>query len=462
MLDCVKLRATTLLIPLFFFAACSHRSEDAPTAAAAMTETERLSAVHIVAGTNHTCAVLQDGNVRCWGANAMGASGRIRQEGGRGDRGAIGVAKFPGPILGVAAGTMSTCASVLADPFHASASLLLPDDGQVNAPNGVGAVVQLYCWGAPNVPTCNSGVSAPSGPDEGMPQQLCGVDGLTRPANAFTGTDARSAITAFAMSGVDQLCVGKLKTSETTKVDGSGVAVSAEQGDGLECFTGLTKRSFPELAGKTVTKVAMSPVHACAVADGALYCWGSNEFGQIGDGTKTDAAAPVRITALSGTVRDVAAGSGQTCAITTEGTFCVGSGGFGQLGDGMKSFTSQTWVKVVGLPDGGATSVAAAGIGRTCAIAAGDVYCWGENSFGRVGNGANGAPIVGAPVKLSGIQGKVSEIAIGDSHGCALTEAGVQCWGSNLDGQLGGAISATSSPDPVFVRAKPLVDTTPL
>jgi hypothetical protein len=440
--------------------ACRGSGDEPPSSAAAATESDRLEAVRIVAGTNHTCAVGHDGDVRCWGANATGAAGRLTQEGGRGDQGAIGIAKFPGPVLDIAAGNLSTCATVLADPFHLATTLRLPDDGPVTSPNVMTAIVQIYCWGSPNLRTCNETVGAsPTGSDEGAPQQLCGIDGLTMPAELAFGTaNARSSVTAFAMNGAEDLCVGKLKASETTQVGPDGATSSPAQGDGLECFRGLTRRSFPELAGKTISKISMDPIYTCAIADGALYCWGNNEFGQLGDGTKNDAASPVRITSLPGTVKDVAASNLHTCAITTAGTFCVGSNAQGMLGDGSSVFTSTAWVAVAGLPDGGATAIVA-GTGRTCAIAAGDVYCWGFNGFGGIGNGANGAMSVPTPVKIRGLQGKVAAITIGAAHDCALTDAGVQCWGGNDHGQVGGALDAfksPESPDPVFVRAKPL------
>jgi alpha-tubulin suppressor-like RCC1 family protein len=149
----------------------------------------------------------------------------------------------------------------------------------------------------------------------------------------------------------------------------------------------------------------------------------------------TDSPTPVEVSGLSSRAASVAAGYLHTCVLTTDGNiWCWGRNDLGQLGDATMT-DSATPVEVAGL-DGSATAVVA-GNRHTCALTKeGAVKCWGSNSNGQIGDGTPNHKA--APVDVVGLASGVSAIASGTQHVCALTEGGaVKCWGQNGVGQLG-------------------------
>ena len=193
--------------------------------------------------------------------------------------------------------------------------------------------------------------------------------------------------------------------------------------------------------------------HTCArLQDGTVRCWGLNDSGQLGDGTTTNASTPVAVPGVGGAAA-VSGGGFHTCARFPDGTLeCWGRNDSGQLGDpATTSFSSVTPVRVTGITT--AIAVTAGGF-HTCALLAdGTVQCWGENDFGQLGNGTSD-PVPGTPttfnptpVTVSGITTAVA-ISAGGWHTCALLRDGtVQCWGENTYGQLGnGATIAPPAP----------------
>jgi alpha-tubulin suppressor-like RCC1 family protein len=204
--------------------------------------------------------------------------------------------------------------------------------------------------------------------------------------------------------------------------------------------------------GSGVKAIAPGDTHTCALTTaGAVLCWGNNTLGQLGDGTKTQRLTPVAVAGLSSGVRAIASGGNHTCAVTTTGAvFCWGENIAGQLGDGTTSQRS-TPVQVSGLS--GIQSVSL-GYYHSCALGtSGAVSCWGYAAVGSVGDGSTGDDSQHrlTPVPVTGLGSGVREIAAGYEHTCALTTAGaVQCWGWNTGGQLGdGTKTVRLAPVPV-------------
>ena len=202
------------------------------------------------------------------------------------------------------------------------------------------------------------------------------------------------------------------------------------------------------LAAKTVTNIrvkqlALGESHTCAlIVDGAVYCWGSNSSGQLGNGETVNSATPVSVLGI-GTATSVAAGFEFACATLADGAVkCWGYNANGQLGNGITGdyFSYSTPVSVLDI--GAVTSVAAAT--HSCAtLAEGGVKCWGFNSFGQLGNGTSVHS--STPVSVPGI-GTATTVAAGSENTCAtLADGAVKCWGLNLFGELGNGVSTVDA-----------------
>jgi len=199
--------------------------------------------------------------------------------------------------------------------------------------------------------------------------------------------------------------------------------------------------------------IAAGWAHSCALTSaGGLACWGDGVYGQLGDGTGDDHLKPVGVLGLSTGVRSVISGDVYTCAIlSTRALECWGDNETGQLGDGSTSSEGQP-VGVSGLSSG-VEAVAAGGdrpSGHTCAVLSGGaVKCWGDNEYGQLGDRTTKTRH--APVAVSGLSSGVEAVAAGTSHTCALlSSGGVECWGSNGEGELGdGTTNDRHVPVPV-------------
>lgn len=192
-----------------------------------------------------------------------------------------------------------------------------------------------------------------------------------------------------------------------------------------------------------VAQVALGESHTCARRfDGSVWCWGFNGSGQLGDGTWSDHRAPRPVMSLGERLRaeSLAAGHFHTCARTDDGgVWCWGFNGAGQLGDGTRADRLAP-VRVVGLPPGVMVERVAAGRHHTCALLEdGTAWCWGENASGQLGDGSTADRAT--PQRVRGVRDLV-EVSLGDRHTCARrVEGAVFCWGANADGQLGDGTS---------------------
>jgi alpha-tubulin suppressor-like RCC1 family protein len=172
------------------------------------------------------------------------------------------------------------------------------------------------------------------------------------------------------------------------------------------------------------------------LAGGAVYCWGHNELGQLGDGTRTDRSAPGP---LAGELGFVALYQEATtpCGVTADGgAVCWGRNDHGQIGDGSGIHRSEP--SVIGAPFGAATPppvIVTSGEAFTCALSSdGAAYCWGINWGGQLGDTTNADHY--APMAVATTERFVA-LTAGFYHACALDAGGqAWCWGYNGEGQL--------------------------
>jgi len=336
----------------------------------------------VAVGDSFSCAVMTGGAALCWGDNYFGQLG----DGTTSDRPTpIPVGGLPGGVSSITAGQMHTCA--------------VTTGGDVT------------CWGGNWTGQLGDGTTA------------------IRP----TATP----VTSLA-SGVASIAVGRTVCATTS--GGAAMCWGANRygqlGDGT-----TTIRLVPTPVsglGSGVEAIATGSQHVCAVTTGgAALCWGWNAYGQLGDGTTTDRWTPTPVSGLESGVLAIAAGGSHTCALMTGGAVrCWGSNAYGQLGNGTAVTPWTTPTAVSGLESGGAAAIVT-GYRHSCAVTTGGAAkCWGDNSMGQLGDWTYQNRLT--PTQVYGLGTGVAAIAAGAQHTCALTTGGgALCWGTNWTGQLG-------------------------
>lgn len=207
--------------------------------------------------------------------------------------------------------------------------------------------------------------------------------------------------------------------------------------------------------------VSVGSDHSCALrktatgSDYAAYCWGSDEFGQLGTAAAIDSSTPIVVSTLFEGVRQIAAGRNHTCAVKNDGTlWCWGLNNAGQLGLGDK--VDRETPQQVTLPANVTAAYVRAGTSHSCVVASDtatptdfEMYCWGSNTFGQLGTSDQVERLSPA---LADISAPVSGIALGGTHTCALRQGSVGCWGNGFKGQVGNGSSALVNATPQFVE----------
>lgn len=358
-------------------------------------------AVAITAGPDHTCALTSQGGIRCWGNNHDGQLGDGTTE----------MRLEPVEVVGL----VQLAASIAAGNGHTCARLA-----------GTGAVA---CWGLNDLGQLGDGTTE---------RRLTPTDVTALPTGVLD-----------VVAGYQHTCV----RADGNQVWCWGFNHYGQLGSSpTDTCAGYACSKVPvAVGGPTVgiQAVAAGADHTCALGavDGdcpsCVLCWGGNYFGQLGDGSTLQRATPLVVDSLGAAVA-LAAGNGHTCAVLDAGGIdCWGRNGTGQLGAPTATTCSafpcsMTPIEVQGLFAG--ATVVGGGQGFTCALTdAGGVACWGDNSYGQLGDGGGGAGVFRmTPGQVVGLDAGVSSVAIGAYHACALmVSGGIRCWGRNMEGELG-------------------------
>jgi alpha-tubulin suppressor-like RCC1 family protein len=197
----------------------------------------------------------------------------------------------------------------------------------------------------------------------------------------------------------------------------------------------------------TVVPIAAGDAHTCALDDGGgVSCWGWNHAGQLGDGTQLDRSAPVRVAGLDSGIVALTAGLLHTCALDVQGgVTCWGDGTYGQLGDGLPIGAARQSTVPVSIPGltSGVVAIAAAAYATCAAVAAGPfpVMCWGPDALGT---GVADA-MSSVPVPVAGLDGPVQALTAGAGFFCGTTASGEWCWGKTLFGAFGNGQMASTN-----------------
>jgi alpha-tubulin suppressor-like RCC1 family protein len=205
-----------------------------------------------------------------------------------------------------------------------------------------------------------------------------------------------------------------------------------------------------EVAGASdAAKLAVAGLSMCILnAEGAAFCWGANQTGEVGDGSRVARLHP---TAVIGNMRwrSISAGDFHVCGITLEGqAYCWGNGFRGALGNG--SVDPLVFPALVPVAGGYDFAAVFGGAAATCGLLNdGEAFCWGANDFGELGDGLppEGRRNSPSPQPVVGSH-RFSTLSLGSSHTCGITiDQRAFCWGWNAYGQVGdGTTAHTSSP----------------
>lgn len=351
----------------------------------------------ITAGEQHTCAVTGAGGVLCWGSNANGQLGN----------GTTTKSFTPVPVTGLSSGV----AGITAGQDFTCA---LTNAGSV------------ACWGVNTTGNLGNGTTT----DSDVPVKVLDVAG-TAPMSGVVAISAGQYHVCAVTSAGAVLCWGDNAEGEL------GPEPSAFRTGLPYQVTGIPADIVNVSGGSYVT---------CALTSkGALWCWGSSGFGQLGAGPNLPNENPVAVLNVAGTaplsgVASVTVGYADACAVTTAGSLlCWGENQDGEIGNNTNiiSFIPVQVLNLAGTsPLSGIASVTA-GENDACALTStGGALCWGTSFNGDLGDGTGHQAEI--PVQVAGLTSGVTEIGSGYHHNCAiLSSGGVMCWGFNINGQLG-------------------------
>jgi alpha-tubulin suppressor-like RCC1 family protein len=356
------------------------------------TQTDRTSPVDVIglnnnviaitSGSNHTCALLDAGGVRCWGNNY---DGQLGDNHARFDSSTpVNVSMLNNGVNAITAGSSHTCAFLN---------------------NNV-----VKCWGDNSYGQLGNGST---------------IDSAT-PVDVIVGSDGVTAIAAGSNHTCLRTTLGGLRCW--------GLNSNGQLGDGT-----MANRSAPVDALYLTTPViaiAAGKSHTCVITtNNDARCWGAADYGQLGNGTVEPSLTPVIVAGLEGGVASIRAGNGRTCAVLSNGAAkCWGDNYYGELGDGTHT-TRLVPVDVVGL-NSDVVSITT-GENHTCALKSDNrVQCWGWNKRGQLGIGKSSIHL--KPESVVNLSAGVAHLIGGGSHTCAtLDDGSVKCWGLNNGGQLG-------------------------
>jgi alpha-tubulin suppressor-like RCC1 family protein len=347
------------------YAATTSIGDDETPAAAGPVDLGAARVRALSAGAVHTCAVLDDATVRCWG---FGGDGRL----GYGNANNIGDDEGPGAAGPVNLGAGRTARAITAGRAHTCAVL---DDGSVR------------CWGFGFDGRLGYGHTNSIGDDE-VPGAVSPVNlGAGRTARAITAGDSHTCallddatVRCWGYAGNGQLGYGNTTTFSETQTPDSAGPVNLG-------------------AGRTAVAISAGSFHTCAVLDdGTVRCWGFGGNGRlgyantngVGDDETPGSVGPVNLGA-GRTAVAISAGGEHTCAVLDNGTVrCWGAGRSGRLGyantNDIGDDETPGSVGPVDLGPGRTAVAISAGSDSTCArLDDGSVRCWGDGANGLLG-----------------------------------------------------------------------------
>jgi alpha-tubulin suppressor-like RCC1 family protein len=382
------------------------------------------SVVQVGLGSAHTCVLLGNGDVRCWGRGTFGRLG-LGNTNSIGDNEAItSVApiKFPAgfKVKQIAVGSLHTCA--------------LSEEGKV------------ICWGLNGDGQLGYGDTAIRGDTPGTTPDKIGLVNLPPVKTIVSGAIANHTC-AVLVSGLVR-CWGSNNVGQ--------LGLGNDNNNNGDAPNEIENTPTINLGTSPVKQIAMGVFHTCALLeDGALRCWGLNGSGELGFGNSTDFGDDPGETPNTRAVEitdaaQIELGLKFTCVITTvKKVRCWGNNSDGQLGYGnLNNIGDNELPATAGFVNVGADAQQISlGFTHSCVLLANNsVRCWGNGTSGKLGYAnannigddelPNAVDVISVNADTN--QGKVIKLFAGNAHNCVLFESGnIKCWGLNDSGQLG-------------------------
>ena len=409
-------------------------------------------ATAISTGNSHTCALLSGGTVKCWGYNYHGelGNGTTSTSPPYGSTVPVSVTGLTGATA-IAAGSAHTCALITGGTVKCWGG---NGYGELGDGTTTDSTVPVSVTGLTGATAISTGDSHTCALLSGGTVQCWGWNNDGQLGNG-TRYSATAPVSVTGLTGVIAIAAGYYHTCALL----SGGTVQCWGNNGGQLGDGTTTDSTVPVSVGGLTGAAAIGAgygHTCAViSGGTVQCWGMNYIGELGNGTNTDSNVPVTVTGLTG-VTAIAAGLEHTCALLSGGTVqCWGDNHYGELGTVGHNFSSVP----VALKDAssagslleGVSSLTATGPTLCALLATHQVQCWGYNGSGQLGNGEfsyTSGPSAVLGIGGTGVLGGVASLTPNDLGMCALLTTGqVDCWGDNTYGLLGdGDFNRTAVP----------------
>lgn len=272
------------------------------------------------------------------------------------------------------------------------------------------------------------------------------------PSSQYVHQDERVQ-TRFAVGDLEE----HTDNSAILSVTGYAEARNVGSGAVTSTYTHIIKKTVVWPSNLVAQKGSSANQRSCGLLSGNVYCWGTNAYGQLGDGTTNDSLVPVKVVREAypdgiGThaVTDIVSGGWTNCLIIETGdVYCWGDNNSGRLGINLNyaSLNYSTVPRKVNMPAGQTAVKLGSSSGAYCALTSSSrLYCWGQNADGQVGNNSTANRI--SPVLVGGPSGgfgglankavsDVSGFGAFNKHLCAIAEGKAYCWGRNERGEVG-------------------------
>ena len=399
------------------------------------------TAVDIASGDDHTCVILDNATVKCWGDGTFGRLGQ-------------GNSNHVGDTAGEVASLLPVSLNTTLPPVSIVAG---SSSNCVKFATGL-----VKCWGYNNTGQLGIGSTTTIGDGSGEMASLAAVDlGTGETAVSITAAGASycavlqdSAVKCWGLNSSGQLGIGNTTNVGTT---------SGQMGNSLQ--------EVPLSASLLTSSIVAGGDHTCATqSNSTAKCWGLNSYGQLAQdypsnlGDSTGEMVSLSTIDFDGDgIDSVVAGGNHTCAFTVSSEIkCWGLNTSGQLGLGNTNLIGDidgetaSSISTVNIGTSTYGSFLDAGENHTCAVTTtGTLKCWGLNTSGQLGIGSavaigDGGSEMGSFLATTnvGTGRTVSQVSTGGSHTCALLDQGdLKCWGLNTSGQLGVRSSATALGD---------------